>query len=202
MDNYGNEYGELRLYPEESTVVTVLKGLLGAIIGAIPGTALWIIIGKAGYVASFIGLVLAVGVIAGYGFMTKKSDPPALASIVICGAVMLIALYMSQKIIWTWELADTFKEILPQWKDMIIAEAQALGATVTEADLIEILGPNYMEDALMETFGFTEGTFSDCFSNFWDLMEKLELKSDFFISFGKSCLFAFIGGAASFAKLK
>lgn len=43
--------------PEESTAVTLLKALLGAVVGSLPAVFLWIVLGKAGYVAAIAGFL-------------------------------------------------------------------------------------------------------------------------------------------------
>lgn len=204
MGNYESNYEgyeHLKLYPDESQVVTLMKGLLGAVVGAVPGMALWIILGRVGIIASVCGMLLAAGVILGYSFMTKKGELPSKYAIIICLAVLVITVYMSEKIVWTWVLADSFQDYLPTIRDMIINQAELEGLELTGEQINELITDEMINDMLIETYGFTEGTFSDCFSHFGDLLELLEVKADFYSSLGKSYLFAFIGGFGLFAKI-
>lgn len=202
MDNYESNYEgyeHLRLYPEESIVITALKAVLGAVIGAIPGMALWIIIGKIGYVTSLCGMLIALGIIAGYHFMTKNSDFPIKVGLIICLIVMIIAIYVSQRIIWTWVIADAFQEMIPTMRDSIFEQAKLEGIDITREELNEFVTDEVIDELLVETYGFSEGTFSECSSNFSDLLKILELKGDYISSLLKSYLFAFLGGVGLFA---
>lgn len=203
MDNYENNYEgyeHLRLYPAESTVTTAIKGIIGAVGGAVPGMALWILLGKIGIVASLCGLVLAAGIVLGYEFMTKKGELPLKFGAVLCLVVLLITIYLSQKIVWTWVLADAFQSVLPTMRDRLLEQAELEGYELTREQLDMLITDDMLNEAIRETYGFTEGTFSECYSHFHDLLEVLEVKSDYYVSLGKSYLFAFVGGGAMFFK--
>lgn len=188
MENYG-----------ESKVITALKGLLGAVIGAIPGMILWIILGKIGFVFSAVGMLIGFGIFVGYAFFVKDSDTlPIWLMIVIFLAVFAVAMILSEKIVWTWEIADIFKEYLPQYREDIISGAMAEGMTRTEVE--SLLTDELFTEIVEENFGIKEGTFGECFSNFSTLLENLEMKGDYIWSLAKSSLFGLIGGIAVFAK--
>ncbi len=104
--NYGdyNNYGSS--YSSESTVITLLKGLLGAIVGAIPGMLLWIIVGKLGFIFSAIGILIAAGSVFGFGFMTKKGNPPMVLGMAICAVVFLLAIFFAVRIEYAWEISS------------------------------------------------------------------------------------------------
>lgn len=189
MENYG-----------ESKVITALKGLLGAVIGALPGVIVWIILGKIGVVASIVGMLIGFGIIFGYEKFTKDSELPIWVMIVTCIAVFLIAMILSEKIVWTWELADTFKEYLPTFREDIIQSVIAEDSTLKRADVESILTDEFYNELVVETFGVKEGTFAECFMNFNTLLENLELKSDYFISLLKSMGFGALGAIALIAK--
>ncbi|MCM1506533.1 MAG: hypothetical protein NC177_05285 [Ruminococcus flavefaciens] len=62
--------------------------------------------------------------------------------------------------------------------------------------------PIYQGQMLTETFGVKEATFSECFSHFGSLLEKLEMKGDYIWSLVKSILFGMLGGYVLLAKIK
>lgn len=190
MENYG-----------ESPAITTFKGLLGAVIGAIPGMIVWIILGKIGVVASVVGMLISAGIIFGFSFMTKNANLNTGIVIVICLGVFLVSMLLSEKIVWTWELAETFKSYLPTFREEIITSVMAEDSTLTRADVKSILTDDLYNEILQESFGVKEGTFSECFSNFSVLLEKLELKSEYTASLFKSMLFGIVGGGAFFAKV-
>lgn len=208
MENYENQtavyegYDDLKLYSDESSVTTILKGIAGAIIGVLPGMLLWIILGKLGFVASSVGLLMAGGIVFGYTYMTKKGEVPIAISIVICAVVMIASIYLAERIGWTWELAELFKDELPAFKDSIYSDVIAEYPGITRAEIDEAWGVNWFEEMLTEDLGFSTPTFGNCFKNFSGLLEYLEVKSDFVISLVKSYAFGLVGGLAIFAKFR
>ncbi len=90
--NYGdyNNYGSS--FSSESVVITLLKGLLGAVVGAIPG------------------ILIAAGSVFGFGFMTKKGNPPMVLGMAICAVVFLLAIFFAVRIEYAWELSSLLAE--------------------------------------------------------------------------------------------
>ncbi len=199
-ENNYTGYEDLRLYPDESPVITALKGLIGAAAGAVPGMAIWILLGKLGVISSLVAFLIAAGVIFGFHFMTKKGKLPFWLSAVICIGIMAISVYISQRVIWSWELMDVFKKELPGLKERIYAYMLEELPDYTRADIDKSLGPNWFNDYVKEEYGITEATFSECFSNFGQLLDALELKGKYLASLGKSYLFSFIGMGGIFAR--
>lgn len=216
MDNMGTTYSssDFQGYDDfgpklsgESQLVTLLKGIVGAIVGALPGFGLWIIVGKAGYVASAIGLLLAFGSVCGYTFMASKNELPAIYGIIVCVIVMLVMVYLAQRIIFCWELADTMKNGYTIWRDAFMAEIRAVdGIDLSDPEISSLVDEYTSEkaylQALNETLGFSDFSFSGCFEHFSDILEYADSKSDFYWALGKSYLFAFLGGGAIFAGIE
>ncbi|MDE5854646.1 MAG: hypothetical protein K2O36_05155 [Ruminococcus sp.] len=201
MNDYNNDFGYDDTYSSESPVITGIKGIVGAVIGAIPGMALWIILGKLGFVFSACGLLIAMGIVFGYGAMTKKGNLPIWFAIIVSLVVFVAVLLLSQKIVWTWEIASTFKEYLPTFREDIISSVIAEDSSMTRADVESILTDDMYNQVVKESFGVTEGTFGECFANFNVLLENLEIKGKYMASLVKSCLFGLLGGVALFAKM-
>lgn len=201
MNGYNNDFGYDDTYSSESPVITGIKGILGAIIGAIPGMALWIILGKLGFVFSACGLLIAMGIVFGYGAMTKKGNLPVWLMIIIFLAVFMLAMIMSEKIVWTWELASAFKEYLPTFREDIITSIMAEDSSLTRLEVEQFLTDDIYNQVVEESFGIVNGNFGECFSNFSILLEKLEMKGDYIFSLVKSSLFGLVGGIALFAKM-
>lgn len=199
-------YGDLNLYPEEAPVLTLVKGILGALIGALPGMALWIIIGKAGYIAVACGLLLAIGTVVGYSMMTKKGDVSPVIGIIICILAIAFTVYLAERIVWSWEIMDLLDGMFEEWRDTAVAEtmtlAKASGYDVTESEVRELCTYELFQEALAETFGFSEITFSSCFYHFDDILEAVESKGSFAWSLGKSYICAAAGGIGALAKFK
>ena len=162
---------------------------------------LWIILGKLGFVFSACGLLIAMGIVFGYGAMTKKGNLPIWFAIIVSLVVFVAVLLFSQKIVWTWEIASTFKEYLPTFREDIISSVIAEDSSLTRADVESMLTDDMYNQVVKESFGVTEGTFGECFANFNVLLENLEIKGKYIASLVKSCLFGLLGGVALFAKM-
>ena len=160
---FGEEYhSEIQEQPVEedgeSEAVTIIKGVIGAVLGTIPSMLLWVVLGKVGVVAALCGFFMILGELYACDFMTKKSGQMNMeAALLICAIVMLITIYICERIIWSWELSD-----------------------------------------MLYQSGLT---FSDCFLNFKNLLEDLEIETDFEASLIQSYVFAILGGVAGAVKL-
>ncbi|MDE6775652.1 MAG: hypothetical protein K2J37_05095 [Ruminococcus sp.] len=166
MENYG-----------ESKVITVLKGIAGALVGAIPGMLVWIILGKIGIVFSLVGMLIGFGILMGFSILTKNEDLPIWVMLVIFLGVFAVVMILSEQIVWTWEITDILKE-----------------------NLSEFSGSEYKE-ILKETIGIEKISFGECFSNFFTILEKLDIKGKYIWELAKSSLFGILGGLAVFAKI-
>ena len=94
---------------EEASAVIIAKGILGATLGAIPSMFLWIVLGKVGYLASIVGFFMFLGEIIACNYFTRKSKQMNLeTAIIICGIVTLIAVYLCERIVWSWQIMDVF----------------------------------------------------------------------------------------------
>lgn len=187
------EIGKLSDAGEESMLVELLKSILGAVVGAIPGFILWILIGKVGFVAAICGSALAMGTIAGYTFMTKDNFLPQKYGIITCIAVIAIAVFLADKIVWCWELSEQFKIAIESSRESVYAFGDAGGMTKAEIDEI-------FNEGIKEQFGFTEGTFSDFFFNFNKTLRNLGVSARYYLDLLMSYLFAGIGGFSLFKK--
>lgn len=186
---YGNQYDDLRLYPEQSVVVSVILGVIGAVVGAVPGFLLWLLLARLNFISVACAAVIALGSTFGYRLMTKKNEPPAIVGIITCVAVLVILVYLATRIDWAWEIAKVFNEkVYPEYVDSL----QAFDLW-TEAEIKD----SYQE-VMTEEFGFSEVTFGNCFSNLGVLLEYFDLKFKFGIALAEAALCAFAGGFAAF----
>lgn len=183
--------------------VTMIKGVIAAIIGAIPGVLLWILLGAFNYIAAVSGLVLALGVIGAYefatGFATAKGKLSPVFSIAVCGVVIVIAVYFAEKYVYAGHLYDALLEYKGEWTSTFDSLTNEYG--LSEEDIRELGVSVTYEDWLFETFGFRQLSVGNCFSNFWTILDEIELKGRFFKSICLSYILAAIGGVSTFAKM-
>ena len=83
----------------------VLLGLVGPVIGAVPGVILWLLIYRLGYIAAVCGLLLAFGAVKGYSMLGKRLDVKGTVISVIVSVVMLVVALM---LCYGWALYDVF----------------------------------------------------------------------------------------------
>jgi hypothetical protein len=196
-NSYNSEYNDHQ-FIVESPVITLLKGMLGALVGAVPGFLLCIIVGKMGYIASICGAAVALGAIFGYHFMTVKGDVHDAAGVVICAVVCIFTVFIANKIVWIWEMSDVLEDMIPDINaiEMMIEEEPSL----TRSQCEELISEEIMEEALYDTYGVRSSDFGECYSNFSLIIDKTGLKKSYTSSLWKSYLFAAMGIAYLFVK--
>lgn len=205
MNNYENDYDDMRLYPKQNKFLAVIKGTFGAVIGAIPGMLIWILISKLGYITAISGAVLSVGVLLGYSFFSGSKNMLddegmrkfSTIGLIICIAVMLIAAYVTTRVIWTWEIVDAFEKSKPLFRQSIISELNAAGISYTQAELDAVLTDEYIADCIFNEFGIRETNFFECNKHFSSLIDAFSLKAEYIkeVIFG----YLFIGAGAAVA---
>lgn len=77
---------------------SMTKGILGAVIGSIPGILLWILLGYHGFTSTLIGFIIAFGVIFCYREFGGISD---MTEIITCGIVLFISVYVGEHFSWS-----------------------------------------------------------------------------------------------------
>lgn len=78
------------------------RGLIGAIIGSIPGLVLWVIVGFFGVTWSLIGMLIVFGTFMGYEKLGGKPDSQS--GIASCLLVMIVAVYLGVHLSWSMQL--------------------------------------------------------------------------------------------------
>ena len=80
-----------------------VMGILGAIIFSLIGCAVWILIGKLGYISYLGGIAMAFSTIFGYHLFGKKFDTLGL---IISIVIVLIMVFVSNMFIYTWQIVS------------------------------------------------------------------------------------------------
>ena len=151
VQNEFNEENDFSVYNmadiphEESGVITIIKVIIGAILGAIPAMLLWVVLGKIGVVAAVCGFLMIFCEMYSCSFMTKKNGNmnPVIA-FVICAVVMLIAVYVCERILWAWELSDVLKEYGLTFSDCFTNFKSLIDGFELNADFTEDLIKSYI----------------------------------------------------------
>lgn len=190
MENYENNYDDLRIYPDESQVLTLIKGLLGAVVGAVPGFLVWLLVARLGYVSAYCGLFIAIGSVFCYSFMTKKGNLSPVIGFVVCTVVLVVSIILAVRIDWAWEFTKFFEEtVYPDFR------LSMMDYGFTSAEIQELY-----DESLMEEFGFAEATFGNCFKNLKVLVEYADAKSDYIFDYILSGACGLVGAGVTYTK--
>ena len=176
------------------TLMGVVLGTLGAIVGAIPGFLLMLILGKIGYFAVISGMVLAGGAFFGFSIGSSKENVPEKVCMIVCVIVCAIAVYLGVRICWCWEIIDEINKYLPELMDQAGAYANE------EYSEIEI--KKLAKKLFLEELGLRDLSFSSVSAHFSTILDRIECKGKFVKDLLLSYLFAFVGGIGVFSKTK
>ena len=185
--------GRLPGYEESSMFIQLLKAIGGALIGAIPGILLWIIVGRIGFVAIICGGILALGVVAGYTFMSKDGALPEIYGIVVCVAIIIISVFLAEKVVWCWKMADMFPRIINEIKEPLYALGEVGGVSHESVDEI-------VKNNLEEGLGFSYCTLSNFFFNFSRSLKYFGVTGSYYFNLLLSYAFAAAGAFWMFKK--
>ena len=102
MNSFGNDGCFVAGRPTAiSQPANPVMGILGAIVFSLIGCAVWILIGKLGYISYLGGIAMAFSTIFGYHLFGKKFDTLGL---IISIVIVLVMVLVSNMFIYTWEL--------------------------------------------------------------------------------------------------
>ena len=166
----------------DTDFMVIVKGALGALIGAIPGFFFIMMLARFGLIASICGTVLAAGVFFGYYLGTRKNRFDIKKCGIVCGAVMIIAIFVAVRASWTYKLRDSLKlakSLSYSYLDL---------TDMTEAEVTEAMNSSY--EFLI---GDEDPTYSNCSANFHKLLAIFDLRGKFFGSLGENYLFCAMG---------
>ena len=173
----------------ETDFMVLVKGALGAIIGALPGFFFIMMLARFGIIASICGTVLAAGTFFGYYIATKKSSFDLKKGGIVCIAVMVIAIFLAVRISWTYKLRDSLKML----KELSYSY-------IDESDLYNDSDKDNIDTSYKFLFGVDEPTYSNCSANFSKILTNLDLKGKFYGSLGENYLFCALGALWLFSK--
>lgn len=102
MNSFGNDGRFVAGRPTAiSQPANPVMGILGAIVFSLIGCAVWIIIGKLGYISYLGDIAMAFSTIFGYHLFGKKFDTLGL---IISIVIVLVMVLVSNMFIYTWQL--------------------------------------------------------------------------------------------------
>lgn len=104
MNSFGNDGRFVAGRPTAiSQPANPVMGILGAFLFSLIGCAVWILIGKLGYIHYLGGVAMAFSTIFGYHLFGKKFDTLGL---IISIVIVLIMVFVSNMFIYTWQIVS------------------------------------------------------------------------------------------------
>lgn len=104
MNSFGNDGRFVAGRPTAiSQPANPVMGILGAIVFSLIGCAVWILIGKLGYISYLGGIAMAFSTIFGYHLFGKKFDTLGL---IISIVIVLVMVFVSNMFIYTWQIVS------------------------------------------------------------------------------------------------
>lgn len=100
---YATETQSIAIAPKSN----LAAGLVGAFLGSLVGVVAWFIIYQLGFIAGLAGLIAAVCAMKGYEKFGKVLDKKGVISCII---IVLIVIFLANKLCWTWEIYQIYQE--------------------------------------------------------------------------------------------
>ncbi len=102
MNSFGNDGRFVAGRPTAiSQPANPIMGILGAFLFSLIGCAVWILIGKLGYISYLGGIAMAFSTIFGYHLFGKKFDVLGFITSIV---IVLIMVLLSNMFIYTWQI--------------------------------------------------------------------------------------------------
>ena len=182
----------------ETPVTDIAKDILAAVVGTLPGFALWIVFGKATMGLSAVNILLniimfvcpllmAAGSLFCYHYANRNRFVDTKRCALICMLVLAVMIYLANRTVTCMQIVD----ICHNMKDYISQISGLLG--FSKEDIDSIWDEDMTKEAMREMTGFTKINFGKCFFNFGDILKKMEMEGDFAWSMLKSYLWGFTG---------
>ena len=132
----------------EQREAPVLPGLIGALLGSIPGVLLWIILGQLGYLAGICGWLMVRGAIFGYtklaGAIDRKGE---ILATIVAVFMPLISEYLG--------IAVSVYRSFHTSEGLTVADALAsVPLNLADPDILMSIGTNLLIGYILFGFGF------------------------------------------------
>ncbi|NLT08112.1 MAG: hypothetical protein GXY08_01220 [Ruminococcus sp.] len=185
-------FGEAYEEPEKETwIVTFLKGIMGALVGALPGMIVWVVLGKFRIRAAIVGFFLAAGAVKGYSLFTRKRRMPVVIGFFICTGIIAGTVYLAQRLTLSWLMTDSFEEAISVMRLTVTQQIKEENPEVPDSVI-----QSYIDFRLNSTYGFTKGDFGDCFIHFHRILGKLNMTKAYYGDLIQSYISAAMGAAS------
>ncbi len=189
-----------RVDSESSGLMDILRDVLAAIVGTLPGFVLWLIFGKLTLGLSAVNLllniimfvcplVMAAGSLFCYHYVNRDRFIDTKRCALICLAVLAFMIYMANRTVTCLQIVDICNNL----KDYMTQITGFIG--LSKEDIDSVWDDDMAKEITKEMTGFTKINFGRCFLNFSDILEKMDMNGDFAWSMLKSYLWGFTGSS-------
>ncbi|WP_024861596.1 hypothetical protein [Ruminococcus flavefaciens] len=173
----------------DTEFVTLVKGGLGAIIGAIPGFFFIMTLARFGIIASICGTVLAAGTFFGYYVGTRRNGFDLRKGGIICIVVMLVAIFFAVRSSWVYEMRDSLLK-MKSLTSALLGESRSASGSYSGT----------LDGASRLVLGYDKPTYSNCSDCFGKLLTLMGSKGLFIASLIENYIFCAAGAVWLFFK--
>ena len=123
----------------------LIRGFVGALLGALAGGVLYVILYKLGFVAGISGLVMAVLALMLYEKFGGCLD---IKGVICCAVVIIAMVYFANKLAWSWEIYGELKDYGWGFSDVFKQMSYIIDKAGLKSDYTESLVMGYIFTAL------------------------------------------------------
>lgn len=169
---------------------SLVRGIVGAALGAFTGALLWALVGMLGYIAAIVGFAIAWLVTFGYDHAGGTQGLPRVAVVFLA---MVASVVLGNAFQVEWQLRDAWRQHrakLDETVEMLFREAPDLAALEGEAR------EEALEGMRAGVEGITYGEFRS------EVLHDPDVRRDLLKNLGMGLVFAFLGGFGFLRKKK
>lgn len=167
---------------------SLVRGIVGAALGALAGALLWALVGLLGYISALVGFAIAWLVTFGYD---HAGGVQGLPRVVVVFLAMVASVVLGNAFQVEWQLRDAWRQHrakLDETVEMLFREAPDLAALEGEA----------REEALEGMRAGVEGVTYGEFRS--EVLRDPDVRRDLLKNLGMGLIFAFLGGCGFLRK--
>ena len=124
----------------------LLHGFAGAMIGALAGGIVYVLLNKLGYVSALSGLLMAFLALLLYEKFGGCLD---IKGVICCAVILIATVYFSNKLAWTWEVFDQLKSYGWRFGEVY----SELGSILKDSDLTGTYTASLLQGYLFTALG-------------------------------------------------
>lgn len=138
----------------------LIPGFIGALIGSLPGVALWIIMLQGHWIAGVAGMVIFLGTMKGYGMLGKNVDRKG---VVVCALITVVMVFLANdfalRLSYILQYDESFEYVNRNWS-MILEEGDNMSVYIGYLAMGYFLSAIGLVGAIKQSFRNAGGSYT------------------------------------------